>query len=391
MESFGRKVFICLLLGLIVLTGCAKKVVPPPTAEKPKGEGIQDVSGYFPAEPKMTWEYEGTGNEYAGFTRRVMYSQGNKVQVSENNGGTVLGMVFDVAPLLVVKTYSRPEFYNDENLIEEKSNLQEVILKAPLKVGSAWKNQRDQREVVSINERVEVPAGTFNRVVKIKITSLEHKPEEGQLFEYYAEKTGLIMREFITSNDKITSKLKSFKKTESRPETKKGTIGIEGMQQEFNLNLVEGSPPAFYTYIPADMVVERVSSGEGDSFRFLANFAGKKRDDAYMTFFFYPKGTNLEQAVKFANSFILINKWQKINRQNPDTGKYYDWSESEWHFQSHVNGGDYLGSIAVGKHQDRIFHVLIYYPEDFSEGFIPRTKKILDEFVWTDTGERLEY
>ncbi len=65
-----------------------------------------------------------------------------------------------------------------------------------------------------------------------------------------------------------------------------------------------------------------------------------------MRIFFYPEGTSVEQAVKFANSIVLSNRWQKVNRyDNPDT--------------------------------------------DFTEGFIPRVHKILDEFVWTDTNEKL--
>ena len=381
---------ICLLLGLLMLTGCVKKENPPNPAEKPMEKGIQDVSRYFPVESQLTWDYEGEGNEYAGFTRRVMHTQGNKAQVSEDNGGTVLGMVFEVTSSQVVKTYTKEEFYSDKNLLEEKPNLEEVILKAPLKVGATWKNERDQREVVSTSERVEVPGGTFHNVVKIKITSLEHPPEEGRQFEYYAENTGLILREFTVGEDKITSQLKSLKKTEARPQTQMDTLSIEGMQQEVVLHLVEGAPLPFYTYAPSDMMVERTASGEGEAFRFVANFAGKKRDDAYMSLFFYPQGTSVEEAVKFASGMILSNRWQKVGRyNNPDTEKSYPWSESEWQFMDKVNNQSYVGNIAVGKHGDRVFHIINHYPEDFAEGFVPRTGKILEKFTWTDTGEQL--
>ncbi|MEW6064635.1 MAG: hypothetical protein ACOY3U_13100 [Bacillota bacterium] len=389
MRPVVARIFVYLMVCLTAVAGCAKKETPPSAQNKPKVDTIQDVSPYFPAEPQLTWEYEGFGNEYAAFTRKVLYRQGNRVQMSENNGGTVMGLVFDVSAQAVTKTFSVPEFYDERNILNEKANLQEVILKAPLRVGESWQNDGSKREVVSTGERVEVPAGKFEKVVKIKITPLEDKQDHEQ-FEYYAENTGLIMREFIAGDSRITSKLKSFKKTETRPKTKKGTIGIEGTEQEFVINLLDGSPLPFYTYVPGDMAFERVSSGEGDAFLIHANFAGKKREDAYMRIFFYPEGTSVEQAVKFANSIVLSNRWQKVNRYaNPDTDKIYAWSESEWHFMKGANNRQYLGSMAVGKHENRTFYVLTHYPEDFTEGFIPRVHKILDEFVWTDTNEKL--
>ncbi|MEW6695914.1 MAG: hypothetical protein ACOY35_12150 [Bacillota bacterium] len=203
---------ICFLLLLcVLLIGCAKQETPPPPKYEPEEKVITDVRKYFPADDQLTWEYEGFGNEYATFTRKVLHRQGNRVQISENNGGTVMGLVFDVSADAVTKTFSIPEHYDDRNILNEKANLNEIVLKTPLKVGGNWQNEGSKREVVGIDETVEVPAGRFERVVKIKITPLDHKQDHLQ-YEYYAENTGLILREFIAGDQKITSKLKSFEK-----------------------------------------------------------------------------------------------------------------------------------------------------------------------------------
>lgn len=387
----AKRNFICLFILLILLVGCDKKVLNPPTTQQQVKElAVTDVSSYFPVEQGLTWEYEGNGNEYAAFTRKALYRENNLVEMSDNNGGTVMGMTFKVSPASVEKIFSIPEFYDERNILKEKPNLQEVILKAPLKVGAAWKNDNSKREIVSIDEKIDTPSGIYDHVVKIKITSLDEKAEPSENYEYYAKGVGLVRREFISGQTKVTSKLKSFKKTSARPKSKKGFITLEGTDQEFNLNLLEGSTYPFYTYVPADMIVERVSSGEGNTFDIMTDFGGKKREDVYLSIFFYPAGTSAEQAVKFANSVVLNNEWLKVGRYpNAKTEKYYNWSQGEWHFTKGVNNVTYVGSMAVGMHNKQAFYILTYYPEEFAEGFIPRVHKILDEFVWTDTGEKL--
>ncbi|BBB91262.1 MAG TPA: hypothetical protein PKA28_14970 [Methylomusa anaerophila] len=204
-----------LLKGLIVvllttiLLGCQK--ASSPVISGPE-HAVNDVTAYFPSESNMIWVYQGEGNEFAGFTRRVMIRQGNRVQFSEDNGGTKMMMVFQVSAGEVKRTFFVPEFYTDKNMLNEPDNLAEVILKAPLKSGAVWQDARNRREVLGISEKITVPAGTFENVVKIKVTPLQGGPQGSQLLEYYAPNTGLILREFTAGdNFKVLSKLDNFK------------------------------------------------------------------------------------------------------------------------------------------------------------------------------------
>lgn len=374
------------LLTLVVLAvfalggaGCVKK--PQPSAPAPE-LAVTDVRGYFPAEPMLTWVYEGSGNEYAAFTARAMAREGDRTQFSVNSGGTRLGQVYEVTASAVTLLFSKEEFYSDASLLGEKANRQRVILKAPLQVGAAWESAQERREVVGIRETVQVPAGTYSNVVKIKVTSLAAQAG-GHSFEYYAPNIGLVLSEFVTGQDMIVSRLKTLKQTAS--EIKEGTLSIEGTPQTVILNLVEGDPLPFYTYSPPDMVVSRANSPEGSELRFTARFGGQQRDDVYLSFFFYPAGMTADQAVLRAQNGITRPGWE-----TKDSEKRYAWSMREWTIRDKTRTPARVGHLAVGQHKEQVFHVMTYLPPEFGDGFGPRARVILDEFVWTDTGEKLQ-
>ena len=205
MHRARKSLIFFLLLNLIVFTTCAAKTDSPVEAVTT----INDVRDFFPNQPGMTWVFEGSGNEYASFTRTVRRSDGDRVQLNDNNAGTSTGKVFHVTSDTIVQEFSTEEFYSDKSLFNEKPNSHLVYVQAPLKAGTFWRDSQGKREIVGINETVQVPAGSFQHVVKVKITPLNQKLANEQ-FEYYAAGTGLIMREFFADGYVITSKLKSF-------------------------------------------------------------------------------------------------------------------------------------------------------------------------------------
>lgn len=211
MPDLYKKLTIYLLVFMVLLLGCGRKVANSPAGEqKSEDTTIMDVTSYFPADKNYTWEYAGTGNEYAAFTRKVLYKESELVEITDNNGGTVMGLVFRVAPEAIVKIYSEPEFYEEKNILGTKPNLEEVILKSPLKVGAVWQDEKYKREVISIDETIEAPAGKYDKVVKVKITPLDAAFSQSESYEYYAKGIGLVMREYISGDMEVTSQLKSF-------------------------------------------------------------------------------------------------------------------------------------------------------------------------------------
>lgn len=165
------------------------------------------VSEYFPKTDGSKWEFEGSGNEFAAFTRTVVYSSGNRVQMTDNNGGTTVARVFQLEPNRVTLVYELPESYTPVNLLAENPVLDETILKAPLAKGTLLKRGTQTWTLISSQETVKTPAGVFQHCIVV-----ENKGPNGSVREYYAPNTGLIKRTFDDPATKanVTSSLKRY-------------------------------------------------------------------------------------------------------------------------------------------------------------------------------------
>ncbi|HWR60275.1 MAG TPA: hypothetical protein VN580_01605, partial [Clostridia bacterium] len=170
--------------------------------KEPEALSLKD---FFPVSVGSTWKYLGEGNEYATFERKALFREGDKAQFSEDNGGTVSASVFKVADKEIVRTFFRGEEYNQENLMNEKANDNTIILKEPLKAGTKWKNQKDDREIAATDAVVETPAGKFTGCIKVSI-----RTENSTMYEYYKAGVGMVKREFVSEGMTVTSILEKY-------------------------------------------------------------------------------------------------------------------------------------------------------------------------------------
>ena len=74
-----------------------------------------------------------------------MYVDGNRAQVSENNGGTVSASIFEFREGEIVRTFFRGEEYDGNNLLDEENNDNLLLIKAPLEAGT---NKTSADEIV---------------------------------------------------------------------------------------------------------------------------------------------------------------------------------------------------------------------------------------------------
>ena len=219
------KKFILLVLSIsillnISLVGCTKvsnsertkniKQEKVSNSEEPKKINKEKVPNlqpkdYFPLYEGSSWEYQGEGNEYASFTRNVMYVKGNLAQVREDNGGTVGASVFKTSADAITRIFFRGESYDETNYLTSKSNENMIVLKSPIAVGTKWTNPNNEREIVDTKASVTTPAGTFKECIKVKITE-----NDSTTYEYFAKGVGMVMREFIYEELRITSSLKKY-------------------------------------------------------------------------------------------------------------------------------------------------------------------------------------
>jgi hypothetical protein len=172
-----------------------------------------------------------------------------------------------------------------------------------------------------------------------------------------------------------------------QPSEKQDSIPLEGTYNRFTAKLVQPqAEPRFSTYVPADMLHEPTASGEGDGHFFFTNFAGQRNPNAYLLVFIYPAGTTEARARASVESFVASRKALERTRE---AGPRYREALLERDFSFEQNGVHFFGSIALGKHAGRYFHLAHQYPEGFSEGFEPRAEYIRRQWVWLDDGQGL--
>jgi hypothetical protein len=126
---------------------------------------------------------------------------------------------------------------------------------------------------------------------------------------------------------------------------------------------------------------------------FTADFGGARDQDAVVHVYVYPEGTPEREARHFLEAF-LSSRGVPGGRIDPRTasedGRIYPWSEAEEGYSFQTDAAEWiLGTIILGRHAGRSFHIVVQYPEAYAEGFVPRAEMILETWRWEDTGERL--
>ncbi|MGB9976978.1 GerMN domain-containing protein [Thermovenabulum sp.] len=193
--------FIFLLIFTLSFSGCAKKSQPP--KENPPVEELK-ISDYYPIAANLYWMYEGVGNEYAGGRVDTEFIDKNRVQLSKDNGGTVVAMVFEVNEDGVKLIFSKEESYYRINYLNETPNQEKFYLKAPLKVGTSWQDGETTWTIESLDEKIKVPAGEYTC---IKVVG---KSKDSTLERYFAKGVGLVKQKFIAGETVVEDNLSKF-------------------------------------------------------------------------------------------------------------------------------------------------------------------------------------
>lgn len=181
--------------------------IPPPVTPEPTAPLEEtDISVYMPMKVGYIWEYEGEGNEYASYTSKIEFAENNRYQEARDNGGTVMANIYEVTEDSIIHVYQMGESYESKNLLKEKTNLQDTVLKRPIQVGNKWISEENSYEIIDTKATITVPYGTFNDCVVVKRTY----KEGGEDYYHYAEGVGLVQSEFRSGDLKVFSRLKSF-------------------------------------------------------------------------------------------------------------------------------------------------------------------------------------
>lgn len=174
-----------------------------------------------------------------------------------------------------------------------------------------------------------------------------------------------------------------------RPATRADTIFLEGMPEVTDLTLVRspaGFEPAFSTYVPEEMVPVFTRPDRGLELRFVAAFGGVRNEEASLGILVYPPEATEEE---------VLTEARRVAEAHGATGEpsrpgRWEWSRVEYRLGSRDVARDRVfGTVAVGRHVDRWFRILLRYPAEYGDGFAPRVELILEEWRWEDTGRGL--
>ena len=165
--------------------------------------GIDD---YFNFNENVKYNYAGTNSEYAEYVTYIDYINGNKVQLRSNNGGTETVTVLQNSNGELKKVFQRNECYYRENFTNKSANIEEILLKEPLVVGTTWKlSDGSKRYISKVDVKISIGSGECSA---LEITT---ENSNGQIdLQYYTVNKGLIKSIYDANNMKVTSTLKNI-------------------------------------------------------------------------------------------------------------------------------------------------------------------------------------
>lgn len=198
-----RPFIFMILLAMVISVGCLNPTEPNPQPDS--APPVSDLADLFPLTKGSSWQYQGEGNEFASFSREVVFANENKGQIRENNGGTISAAVFEVTDEAITLIFFQGEAYEETDFLDQQPSENIVILKKPLEVGTSWEEQTGNREIVSVDAIVDTPAGQFENCIKVEITG-----GDSTVIEYFKDGVGMVKREFISGDTRVTSSLESF-------------------------------------------------------------------------------------------------------------------------------------------------------------------------------------
>lgn len=206
---------LVICLAFTFFTGCSRDKAKQEEQENPQVETPQEepekpgltVKDVYPLSEGDYWKFAGTGNEYAPFEQKVLFREGDRVQLQNATGGTVMAMIYEFKEGELRVVYSLEEFYEEENILDRENTMEEIILKEPIQVGNTWQSGGKDYKIEALDAQVETPAGNFEDCVKVTVNAKEFNSES---IVFYKPGLGLVKQEYIADEYHIVQELEEY-------------------------------------------------------------------------------------------------------------------------------------------------------------------------------------
>lgn len=318
---------LLIFMSIFVVTSCGNGVALDEEGVNSSLLSEKELSSYFPSKEGMYFEFAGVGNEFASFNKEIKFKNDSLVQIHENNGGTQIAKVYRITDEKVIQLIEQAEFYSEKNLlsnIEENIQFEEVILQTPLEVGNSWISGDSKREIVAVDEKIEIPVGEYSEVIKVRITPTDEN-RKFEIYEYYAKEAGLIMRESVGEGYKVTSMLESYGQNyNSSPSTEdKSPADKEDEQQDKKENKELADFKLALLAYQLNHQVESTLQAAYESYINLEKLTDDRED-------------GFKQIIKvLEDSLNDITEEKEIEKQVKQLEEYYEGGEGEVTFPTH--------------------------------------------------------
>lgn len=191
---------ILVFLLIILIVGC--------TNEKNKNEYIVTARDYYPFDNNLKKTYEGVGNEFANQTTFIEYTEENKAQIKVLSPGTVIVKVVEYENGEIREIYREEEFYHIENKLNSHNQVDNVLLKEPIEIGTSWSTPDGyKRTITGIDVDIETPYKTFKAV---EVTT--QYEENRKQMDYYVKDIGHVASIYIDNDIEVKTLLKDLSK-----------------------------------------------------------------------------------------------------------------------------------------------------------------------------------
>lgn len=178
---------------------------------------------YFPMAAGNKWDLTNGGIEDCGYRLEILYASDPYYQAwFEITGMSEDVIVYENRPEAVKVIFSEIQEGSDPDyplsywaaldLVKQEgftSNKEETVLQGPVDAGITWSDGYSDYRIVSVDETVETPAGTFAGCAKVERSGSDSATV---VYDYYAPGIGPVCREYMMNGQPLfkPSLLESF-------------------------------------------------------------------------------------------------------------------------------------------------------------------------------------
>lgn len=186
-----------------------------------ESEVVNELEQWLPKIPNVERIYTGEGREFAEFTTYPQFIHEDTVQIKHQNPGITTYSIYEYREDSIVEIFThhgsliRDDFANTAKTSDSEG--EEIILKAPIEVGTQWEDRDGQSvEITATDLELAAPNGTVPGI-EVTTTTIDQDGHEGKIYRYYGKDIGLVKEVTELSSDAEMTVISTL--TEYKPDT----------------------------------------------------------------------------------------------------------------------------------------------------------------------------